>query len=126
MSAIACPVVSLITANPSLGSAFLRWMRPYAVQPRVFASAAALLDDAEGLRTRLLLLAPKAPDLSLRELLDSLRKAGSVDVICLDEDDDVPGAVDALRGGAVDILEVGKAEIGLARHLRRILANGSH
>lgn len=126
MSSIAFPVVSLITADPRLGSAFLRWMQPYAVQPRVFASGAAMLGDAEGARTRLLLLAPKAPDLSLRELLGRLRKAGTVEVICLDDEDDVPGAVDALRGGAVDILEVGQAEVGLARHLRRILATGAH
>lgn len=126
MSPSAYPIVSLITANPRLGTAFLRWVQPYAVQPRVFASGEALLGDADGAKTRLLVLAPKAPDISLKDLLLRLRAAGTAEVICLDEQDDVPSAVDALRCGAVDILEVGKAEVGLARHLQRILAHGTH
>ena len=120
------PVVSLITVDPRLGRDFLRWVQPYAVQPRVFASGEALLGDLEGARTRLLLLAPKAPDLPLRDLLRRLRESGTAEVICLDDEDDVPAAVDALRCGAVDILEAGKAEIGLVRHLQRILAHGTH
>ena len=126
MSPSLYPVVSLITANSHLGREFLRWVQPYAVQPRVFASGEAMLRDEQGAKTRLLLLAPKAPDIPLKDLLRRLRETGTAEVICLDDQDDVPSAVDALRCGAVDILEVGKAEVGLVRHLQRILANGMH
>lgn len=117
------PVVSLITADPRLSRDFLRWLQPYAVVGRVFASAQALLKDADGRRSQLLVLAPAAPDLALRELLGQLRQQGAADIICLDEQDDVAGAVDALRAGAIDIVDSNHAELALVRHVQRILGN---
>jgi FixJ family two-component response regulator len=118
------PIVSLVTADARLGRDFLRWMQPYAVVGRVFPSGQALLQDPDGANTQLLVLAPAAPDLSLRDLLGQLRRHGEADVICLDEQGDVAGAVSALRTGALDIVDTSQAEIALVRHVQRILGNG--
>ena len=117
------PVVSLITTDSQLGRDFLRWLQPYAVVVRVFGSGQALLEDPEGAHTQLLVLAPGAPDLPLRELLSQLRQRGEADVICLDEQDDVDSAVKALRAGALDIVDTAHAELALIRHVQRILGS---
>lgn len=117
------PVVSLITANASLGGDFLRWLQPYAVVARVFPSGQALLKDPEGARSQLLVLAPAAPDLALPELLGALRQHGAADIVCLDEQDDVASAVNALRAGALDVVDTSHAELALLRHVQRILGN---
>jgi FixJ family two-component response regulator len=99
-------------------------MQPYAVVGRVFPSGQALLKDQDGARSQLLVLAPAAPDMPLRDLLGHLRQYGEADVICLDEQDDVASAVSALRAGALDIVDSSHAEVALVRHVQRILGNG--
>lgn len=124
MASSTYPVVSLITADARLGRDFLRWMQPYAVVGRVFPSGQALLKDQDGAHSQLLVLAPAAPDMPLRDLLGHLRQYGEADVICLDEQDDVASAVSALRAGALDIVDSSHAEVALVRHVQRILGNG--
>ena len=118
------PVISLITADVLLARNFLRWMEPYAVVGRVFSSGEALLNDVDGAQTQLLVLAPTAPDLPLGTLLRQLRLSGEADVVCLDEQGDVATAVEALRAGALDIVDSPQAELSLIRHVQRILGNG--
>ena len=118
------PVISLITADVRLARDFLRWMEPYAVVGRVFPSGQALLHDVDGAQTQLLVLAPAAPDLPLGTLLRQLRLRGEADVVCLDEQGDVATAVEALRAGAIDIVDSPQAELSLIRHVQRILGSG--
>jgi len=118
------PIVSLITTDTLLARDFLRWMAPYAVVGRVFPSGQALLNDVDGAQTQLLVLAPTAPDLPLEALLRQLRLRGEADVVCLDEQGDVGTAVEALRAGAVDIVDSPQAELALVRHVQRILGSG--
>ena len=118
------PVISLITADVRLARDFLRWMEPYAVVGRVFPSGQALLNDVDGAQTQLLVLTPAAPDLPLGALLRQLRLRGEADAICLDEQGDVATAVEALRAGAIDIVDSPQAELSLIRHVQRILGSG--
>ena len=118
------PVISLITADVRLARDFLRWMEPYAVVGRVFPSGQAMLNDVDGAQTQLLVLAPAAPDLPLGTLLRQLRLRGEADVVCLDEQGDVATAVEALRAGAIDIVDSPQAELSLIRHVQRILGSG--
>lgn len=99
-------------------------MQPYAVVGRVFASGQALLKDPDGARSQLLVLAPAAPDLPLREILGELRQHGAADAICIDEQDDVANAVSALRAGALDVVDSSHAELALMRHVQRLLGQG--
>lgn len=117
------PVVSLITADPRLARDFLRWLQPYAVIGRVFATGQALLNDADGAHSQLLVLSPAATAPPLRELLGQLRQHGAADIICLDDQDDVASAVNSLRAGALDIVDSNHAELALIRHVQRILGN---
>ena len=118
------PVISLITADVRLARDFLRWMEPYAVVGRVFPSGQAMLNDVDGAQTQLLVLAPAAPDLPLGTLLRQLRLRGEADAVCLDEQGDVATAVEALRAGAIDIVDSPQAELSLIRHVQRILGSG--
>jgi len=118
------PVISLITADVRLARDFLRWMEPYAVVGRVFPSGQALLNDVDGAQTQLLVLAPTAPDLPLGALLRQLRLRGEADAVCLEEQGDVGTAVEALRAGAIDIVDSPQAELALVRHVERILGSG--
>lgn len=99
-------------------------MEPYAVLGRVFPSGETLLNDVDGAQTQLLVLASAASDLPLGTLLRQLRLRGEADAICLDEQGDVATAVEALRAGAIDIVDLPQAELALIRHVQRILGSG--
>ncbi len=118
------PVISLITTDAGLARDFLRWMEPYAVVGRVFPSGQALLNDVDGAQTQLVVLTSAAPDLPLGTLLRQLRLRGEADAVCLDEQGDVATAVEALRAGAIDIVDSPQAELSLVRHVQRILGSG--
>lgn len=91
---------------------------------RVFPSGQALLNDVDGAQTQLLVLASAVTDLPLGTLLRQLRLHGEADAICLDEQGDVASAVEALRAGAIDIVDLPQAELALIRHVQRILGSG--
>ncbi len=88
---------------------------------RSYESGADLLaDDWPG--HLCLIVQSQLPDMTATELLAALRRAGRrLPAIVLASDTDIEAAVDAMRAGALDVVERPRTRRALLRHLGRLL-----
>ena len=92
------------------------------VEARLYASAEALLAEADFTSPACVVTEVHLPGMSGIELQDRLRAAGAeVPVIVLASRSDVPTAVHALRSGAVDFIEKPFVDQVLVRSIRQAL-----
>ena len=118
--------VSLISTDLRLQAAFLRWVAPYPVRPLCFTSAAALLADPQAVQSPLLLLSLRLPDMTAPELMAALLRANpNASILCVDEEENIPSTVKAMRAGAMDVVDAARAEVVLISHLQRILGTAA-
>lgn len=122
------PVVLIVDDDDNMRSALRRLFFSVGVQVEMYASGAALLEDARFDRPGCLLLDVKMPGMNGLEVQAALNERGvDIPTIFLTGASDVPIAVAAMRAGAVDFLEkpyendqlVARVHQAIERHLRQ-------
>lgn len=100
------PIVFIIDDDPALRHS-LKWLvESVGLRAQSFASGQAFLDAYELGQSGCLLLDVRMPRMSGLHLLQKLRQAGvDLPVIVITGHGDVPVAVAAMKGGAVDFIE---------------------
>jgi two-component system response regulator FixJ len=117
------PIIRVVDDDPSFRKATVRWLRASGLEVTSFASAQEFLEAPDLDAPGCVIVDLQMPEMSGLDLQAALLEAGTaMPVVFLTGQGDVPTAVRAMRGGAVDFLTKQTPQKELLAAIERALA----